>query len=188
MPTYFEKGKLIAEKGEARIYEWEGVRYLEIGKGHTLWTYSKEIEAYKDQIGNKPKWNCLEIGLGLGVSSEYILSLPNVNSLTTIEINKDVIDLYEEYRKFWPPKHKVLHGSGRDYLISTDQKFDFIFLDFYYLIDEDSVEEIIDYIELCKRVLDKYGEIVVWIDPFSDDEFIERIMTAIKEVHKRIRT
>jgi spermidine synthase len=187
MPTYFEKGKLIAENGEARIYKWKNTRYLEIGKGHTLWTYSKEIEAYKDQIGDKSRGDCLEIGLGLGISSEYILSSQNVKSLTTIEINKDVINLYELSKKFKNPKHKILHGSGRDYLISTDRKFDFIFIDFYYLIDEDSIDEIIDYIKLCERVLRKNSEIVVWIDPFSDHELIRKISCALNEAHKNIR-
>jgi len=188
MPTYFEKGKLILESGEARIYEWDTVWYLEIGQGHTLWTYSKEIEAYEEQIGDKPRGDCLEIGLGLGISAEYILSNDAVNSLTTIEINKDVVDLYEKYRRFQPPKHRVLHGSGRDYLISTDRKFDFVFLDFYYFIDEDTVEEIVDYIKLCERVLRKYGEVVIWTDQFPDEEYIRRILGALDEVHKNIRS
>jgi spermidine synthase len=184
MPTYFEKGKIIAEKGEARIYEWEGVRYLEIGKGHSLWTYSKELTDYEDQIGDKPRGDCLEIGLGLGISSEYILSFPDVNSLTTIEINKDVIDLYKPISKM----HKILHGSGRDYLISTERRFDFIFLDFYIFMDDEVIEEIIDYIKLCSKVLKKYGEIVTWIDHTTDDELIRKILGALDEVHKNIRS
>jgi spermidine synthase len=187
MPTYFEKGKLVAEEGEARLYEWEGVRYLEIGKGHTLWTYSKELTAYEDQIGDKPRGDCLEIGLGLGISSEYIIYSNDVTSLTTIEINKDVINLYRANTRFDLPNHKILHGSGRDYLLSTDRKFDFIFIDFYYLIDEDSIWEITDYIKLCEKVLRKNGEIVVWIDPFSDEEFLRQILGALDEVHKNVR-
>jgi spermidine synthase len=164
------------------------VEYLEIGKGHTLWTYSKEIEAYKEQIDDKPRGDCLEIGLGLGVSSKYILAFNIVKTLTTVEISRDVIDLYIERNKSLLPRHRIVHGSGRDFLISTDRKFDFVFIDFYYLIDEDTVEEIVGYINLCERVLRKNGEVVVWVDPFSDEELIRQISEAVNEVNKHAKT
>ena len=99
MPIYFVDGKVIAESNDIVIYEMDGVCYLEQGPGHNLWADSAEIDELAPQIGNRPFGDCLEIGLGLGVASEYILSKPNVERLTTIELNEDVVYLYNELNK-----------------------------------------------------------------------------------------
>lgn len=98
-PIYFIDGKVIAESNDIVIYEMDGARYLEQGPGHSLWADSNEIKELAEQMGNKPRGDCLEIGLGLGVASEYILSCPRVKSLTTIEISSDVVYLYKELNK-----------------------------------------------------------------------------------------
>ena len=173
-PMYFTHGTITAESGNVKVYELAGERYLEIGPGHTLWAVSDEIVEYTEQIGNKPRGECLEIGLGLGVASNYILSREDVKSLTTVEVNEDVLEVYRQLNPRISSKHKMIHGSGQDFLLQTDEKFDFIFLDFYDVIDEDTLEDIRIYVELSKRVLNDGGEIVGWYDIYTPDDFANK--------------
>jgi len=173
---YFVDGKVIAESNDIKIYEMDGVRYLEQGPGHNLWADSAEIKELAEQINERPFGDCLEIGLGLGVASEYILSLPNVKSLTTVEINEDVVYLYKELNKK-DDKHTIVCQNGLDYILQTDRKFDFIFLDFYSLIDEDTLPEIETYVEASTRILKYYGEVMGWFDPYTPEDFAKEFFS-----------
>ena len=93
---YFEDGEIVASSGDVNVYKYEGDLHLDIGPGHNLWATSSEIKEYRQQLRKHPRGECLEVGLGLGVVSNYILALPNVKSLTTIEKNKDVIEVYRD--------------------------------------------------------------------------------------------
>jgi len=177
---YFTRGEIIAESGDVRIYEMHGEQYLEIGKGHTLWADMNEVVEYADQIGDKARGNCLEIGLGLGVASEYILDRPKVKSLTTVEINEDVLEVYRQLNPGIDNKHRIIHGSGHDFLLQTDEKFDFVFLDFYNVIDEDTLIEIELYVELSKRILRPEGEIIGWWDIYTPEEFVSEFERIFK--------
>jgi len=167
-PIYFIDGKVIAKSNDIVVYEMDGVRYLEQGPGHNLWADSDEIEQLSEQIANRPRGDCLEIGLGLGVASGYILTA-GAETLTTVEINVDVTYLYNLLNT---PKydHTIVWRNGLDYIISTDKKFDFIFLDFYSLIDEDTLPEIETYVKASKRILNSGGEVMGWFDPSTPVE------------------
>jgi len=180
MDIYFRDGKLIAESGDVRVYEMHGEQYLEIGKGHTLWADMNEVVEYADQIGDKARGNCLEIGLGLGVASEYILDKPKVKHLTTIEINEDVLEVYRQLNPGIDNKHRIIHGSGQDFLLTTDEKFDFIFLDFWNVVDEDTLPDIKVYVELSRRVLKPNGEVLGWFDPYTPEEFVSEFERIFK--------
>lgn len=179
---YFKEGTLIAESGQARVYSFNDDMFLEIGEGHQLWALASEFSDYMEQLRDYPKGNVLEIGLGLGVASRYMLSLPKVRALTTIEKNEDVINVYEEIKKldkvfmenFSHKKHLILNTDGLSYIYNTDRKFDFVFLDFYDRIDEDTLPEIKDMVDGCKRagILAKGGKIMGWFDPYTPDEFV----------------
>ena len=168
---YFTHGKIIAESGLIKVYEFNGELYLERGPGHNLWADSLEISELKDQIGGRPRGDCLEIGLGLGVASKYMLS-KNITSLTTVEKDMDVI---KTYRQLNPPDgmHLIVCSSGADFMMSTKNTYDFIFLDFYDVIDEDTIEDIKDYTKLAKTILRPGGEIVGWFDIYTPEEFVE---------------
>jgi hypothetical protein len=173
-PMYFTHGKIIAESGDIKVYEYNGVLYLEQGPGHGLWADSDEIKELSEQIGNKPKGDCLEIGLGLGVASKYILSNPNVKSLTTIELSPDVVKVYGMLNKE-DPRHTIIYNvTGLDYIFQTDKPYDFIFLDFYSIIDEDAIWEIEKCVTAGREILNNGGEIMAWFDPYTPDEFAKQ--------------
>lgn len=188
---YFKEGDKIAESGNVRVYSFNNDLFLEIGEGHTLWALESELSDYIEQLGGRPKGNVLEIGLGLGVASRYILSLPNVRALTTVEANSDVVNVYNTVMErdrvfmenFSHKKHLVLNTDGLSYVYNTKRKFDFIFMDFYDRIDEDTLPEIKDMVEGCKRaqILAKGGKIMGWFDPYTPDEFTEQFYNIFSE-------
>jgi SAM-dependent methyltransferase len=169
-PMYFTHGKLLAQSGNIRVYLFNGLLHLE--EDHNLWAIEDEIEEYRDQMGNKPKGNCLEIGLGLGIASKHILSFDNVKSLTTVEINKHVIKTQRTINPINDPRHHIINMDGVEYLRLTKDKYDFIFLDFYHFVDEDSIDMIKGCLDNCKRILKNGGHIVPWIDIYIPEEFI----------------
>ncbi len=170
---YFTHGKIIAKSGDVKIYEFESDKYLEIGPGHNLWAISSEIVEYKEQMGNKPRGDCLELGLGLGVASNYILSRPAVKFLTTVEINKDIIKTYKKLNKT-AKNHRIVRLTGLDYLINSKERYDFIFLDFYDVIDEDTIPVIKTYLDLAKKLLTGDGEIMGWYDMYTPEDMSEQ--------------
>jgi spermidine synthase len=169
---YFKDGELIVDTGNARVYKMNGELFLEIGDGHTLWALESELQDYTYQLQDFPNGDCLEIGLGLGVASRYILTFPHVRHLTTIELNKDVIAAHakipEEERKYpmvyEPKKHRILNADGLSYAYQTNKKYDFIFIDCYDRIDEETLPMIADMATACSRILKTDGKLVGWLD------------------------
>jgi hypothetical protein len=47
-PIYFTDGEIVAESGAVRVYEFDGILYLERGPGHSLWADSEEIKELKE--------------------------------------------------------------------------------------------------------------------------------------------
>lgn len=177
---YFKDGKLLAESGDARVYRFLNKLHLEIGPGHNLWAIETELEDYIWQLDDRPHGDCLEIGLGLGVASRYILSCPKVKSLTTIEINKDVINVQKKTNYIDDKRYLILNADGLIYMYATSRKFDFVFVDCYDIIDEDTLPMIADYSYACKKVLKKGGEAVAWFDKVTPEEFVKSFFNLFK--------
>lgn len=177
---YFEAGELVAESGDARVYEFNDELFLELGQGHHLWALESELKDYIWQISDKPKGDCLEIGLGLGVASKYILSCPNVNSLTTVELNENVIKTQAIANKIDDKRHTILNCDGLLYMYNTKKLYDFIFIDCYELIDEDTLPIIADIVLAGKRILKKNGIIIGWFDEATPEEFVEPFFRLFK--------
>lgn len=173
---YFRDGKVIAESGQVKVYEMDDNRYLEKCPGHNLWASSWEIRDYEEQLKDIPRGNCLEIGLGLGVVSNYILGLEQVNHLTTIELDRDVVECYTKLNKTNNIKHSVIISDvhrALPILLNSNIKYDFIFFDHYSLIDEDTIKELSELVPIAKKLLVTDGKIMGWFDPFTPEEFLE---------------
>lgn len=182
--TYFRDGNIIAKSGLATVYEMDGDLFLEKGPSHFLWARYSEIKEYKSQIADYPKGDCLEIGLGLGVSAKYILSFPGVKNLTTVEKDKDVIEVFLQLNPNGLANHFIVQGDGVDFLIGTKQAFDFIFLDFYSLIDEDTLPQIKVMTKLAYTKLRPHGNVVGWFDPSTPQEFVDDFFYTILNIEK----
>ena len=178
--VYFEDGKVIAKSGKAKIYKTSYDLFLEIGPGHNLWALESEYEDYLWQLQDFPRGHCLEIGLGLGVASRYILTFPRVEHLTTVEINEDVINVHKKIkdvnRKYCldynSEKHRILKANGIEYAYQTKQRYDFIFIDCYDRIDEDTLPFIADMVMACSKILKPNGKMVGWLDKHTPETFV----------------
>lgn len=170
---YFRDGEMLYQSGKVRAYRFMDLLHLEIGPGHNLWAIENELGDYIWQINDKPKGDCLEIGLGLGIASRYILSCPKVESLTTVEINEDVIEVQRQVNTIIDNRHMILNADGLLYMYATDRKFDFVFVDCYALIDEDTLPLIADYAQACRKVLKPRGTAIGWFDKETPEEFVE---------------
>jgi len=168
---YFKDGELVAESGDARVYKMHDQLFLEKGPGHNLWALESELEDYIQQLGSWPQGDCLEIGLGLGVASRYLLSFPKVKTLTTVEIDEDVIAVQKIANPIDDKRHIILNAHGLYFTYQTKRVYDFIFLDFYSHIDEDTLPEIADMVEACRRTLKDGGRLVGWLDPYTPGDF-----------------
>lgn len=176
---YFKDGTLVAEHGDAHVYKMNGELFLEIGKGHTLWALESELQDYMEQLEDRPRGRCLEIGLGLGVVSRYLLTFPKVEHLTTVEINSDVIGAHAKIKDadrgvslgYDQSKHRILNADGISYAYQTEQKYDFIFIDCYDRIDEETLPLIKDMFVACSRILKKDGEIMAWLDKYTPEPY-----------------
>jgi len=177
--NYFEDGVIIAESGDVRIYAVGDIQYLDIGPGHNLWADSDEIKEYHEQIKDYPRGNCLEIGLGLGVASEYILR--RADFLTTVEINPDIIEAWQQINN--PnPKHKIICDEGLHFIRSTEDTYDFIFFDFYTELDEDSLPIIEEYYVEVEKILRPGGDILAWFDIYTPEEIVENIPDSVRRI------
>jgi len=177
---YFRDGELIAEIGDTRIYKMNGKLFLEKGVGHTLWALEDELEDYIYQLESWPKGNCLEIGLGLGVASKYILSFPKVKSLTTVEIDADVITAQKIANPIDDDRHLILNANGLYYAYETKRLYDFIFLDFYDVIDEETLPTIADMAVACERILKRGGRMIGWLDKHTPGDHAALFMTLFE--------
>lgn len=179
--VYFEDGVVVAESGDVKIYKMLDDLFLEIGPGHNLWALESEFKDYVWQLGDFPRGRCLEIGLGLGVASRYILTFPKVEHLTTVEINSDIIDVHEKIKDtdrnfcldYNSDKHRILHANGIEYAYQTRQRYDFIFIDCYDLVDDDTLPFIADMIIACSKTLNLDGKMMGWLDKSTPENFVE---------------
>jgi spermidine synthase len=180
---YYEDGELVASSGEVRVYNMDDQFFLEIGLGHTLWTFEGEIFDYIEQLGDTPSGDVLEIGLGMGVTSRYLLSCEKVKTLTTIEINKDVIKVHNKIKELLDDKlkdivnitsdkkHRIINNDGLRYITHTQRKYDFIFIDNYTIIDEETLPEIEELVKAAAKILNSDGIISGWYDKYTLESF-----------------
>lgn len=93
-----------------------------------------EIESMKDGI-EKGHGKCMTMGLGIGVLPYLWLQKDEVDSVTIVEFNKDVIDLFEKYIRpqFNTSKElEIIHGNAFDYFNEEFlNKFDYVYVDFW---------------------------------------------------------
>ena len=194
---YFDDGKLVASQGDVKVYEMNNELFLEIGPGHNLWALESEVSDYIEQLWDLPKGSCLEIGLGLGVASRCILTQPEVTSLTTVEKNHDVILTQQQlsgildngsrddkWVRYDDSKHRIINSDGLVYMYQTNRKYDFIFIDFYSHIDDETLPGIADMVEAAKKVLAKDGIILCWLDKYTPLEYAEPFFDLFKDYIK----
>lgn len=121
-----------------------------------------EIESMRDGI-KKGHGKCMTMGLGIGVLPYLWLLKDEVDSVTIVEFNQDVIDLFEKYIR---PQFKtnkkleIIHGNAFNYYTEEFlNQFDYIYVDFW-----ESTE---DGLEFYTKLMEKkinFPNIDYWVE------------------------
>lgn len=170
---YFKKGTLVTEYSDTRVYTFMNELYMETGGEGNLTSSEDDLRNYIWQLGKAPCGNVLVLGLGLGLSVKYLLSLPNVKTITVIEPNKGVIVCQQKLKNAKRYEKVFVYNAGYlKYLYETNKRFDFVFIDCYRYIDETSFPFIMDVVFAAKKVCSFDGTIVGWADEKATEHWL----------------
>ncbi|MBP1920969.1 hypothetical protein [Youngiibacter multivorans] len=131
-----------------------------------------EIISMGDGV-EKGTGKCLTMGLGIGLLPYLWLLKDEVESVTVIEHNKDVIDLFNKVilPQFNTSKSlEIIHGDAFEYF--TDEflnRFDYAYIDFW----ESNEDGLVDYIRLMEKKV-TLPHIDFWIE--------ESILSLAKQI------
>jgi hypothetical protein len=93
-----------------------------------------EMESMKDGV-KKGHGKCLAMGLGIGFLPYLWLLKDDVESVTIVEFNQDVINLFEKYIRpqfRTDKKLEIIHGNAFDYYNEEFlSQFDYVYVDFW---------------------------------------------------------
>jgi len=114
---------------------YDGKRWPIIKSGGKVldssFSFAKQDPRVKD-IATKLKGNVLILGLGFGKAVLYTCENSQVKSVTVVEKNEGVIDLFALINKEMKGKSKlsIIHKDALEY--ETKKKFDHVFIDIYH--------------------------------------------------------
>lgn len=125
-----------------------------------------EIESMRDGI-EKGHGKCLTMGLGIGVLPYLWLLKEEVESVTVVELNQDVIDLFEKYIRpqfKTDKKLEIIHSDAFDYYNREFLSlFDYVYADFW----ESTQDGLGLYTKLIEKKLD-----IPYIDYWVEDSML----------------
>ena len=81
-----------------------------------------------------------------------------------------------------PKKHRTLNADGLSYAYQTKKRYDFIFIDCYDRIDEETLPMIADMATACSRILTRDGKLIGWLDNHTPEIYalaFEQIFNAL---------
>ncbi|HHY83271.1 MAG TPA: hypothetical protein GX505_11455 [Clostridiales bacterium] len=130
------------------LFHYHPIGYFEtdiempvLKEGDRVWMSPaiSEIESMGDGI-ERGKGKCLTMGLGIGVLPYLWLLKDQVESVTVVEINQDVISLFEEYIRpqfRTDKKLDIIHGDALEYYNEEFlSRFDYVYIDFWESTDD----------------------------------------------------
>lgn len=153
--------------------------YLEI-EGESWMLDAPSEQATIDPCALKAHGNTLVFGLGIGYFL-YMASLnPQVKSLTVIEHNSHVIELF---KRWILPQFKtdipieIIHGDAYDYFSYDNvSRYDYVFVDIW----QSSDDGLVAIEKLCERYLPPYEQVDFWIE-HSCTEILPALMVMVLE-------
>ena len=117
----------------------EGFHYLALGKGDATWmsVIPHEINTMRKPI-EEANGKVLTLGLGIGYYVYNVLMKKNVEEVTVVEYDKDIIDVFKKHLlPFFPNKEKlkIIEGDAFEYL-SHAKAFDYCFADLWHMPED----------------------------------------------------
>lgn len=133
-------------------------------EGDTVWMSPAVSEITSMDVGiQKGHGKCMTMGLGIGVLPYLWLQKDEVESVTIVEFNKDVIDLFTKYilpQFNTSKKVEVIHGNAIDYFNEEFlNQFDYVYVDFW----ESNEDGLVSYTKLMEKKVN-LPHIDYWIE------------------------
>lgn len=133
-------------------------------EGSKVWMSPAVSEIESMRVGiEKGCGKCMTMGLGIGVIPYLWLLKDQVESVTVVEFNKNVIKLFEEYIRpqfKTSKKLEIIHGDAIDYYNEEFlNRFDYVYVDFW----ESSEDGLSFYTKLMEKKVD-FSHIDYWIE------------------------
>ena len=121
-------------------YFEESFSYPAVIQNDAIWMsiIPHEIETMKEPIRNA-KGNVLVLGLGLGYYLFHILNKKEVLSVDVVELDKNVISLFNKYlkNKFSNlDKLNIIHDDAIECLKTNKKKYDYVFADIWHNVGD----------------------------------------------------
>lgn len=119
----------------------EAVSYPVLLENNNVWMsiVMSEILSMKNEI-EKAQGRVITYGLGIGYYTFMVSQKENVESVTVIEMNEEIIDLFKKQMLPHFPnrnKIKIINGNALEYIkIQKDGDFDFAFADFWEGVED----------------------------------------------------
>jgi len=136
----------------------------------------QEIFLHNTGIQNA-RGNVLIGGLGLGYIASMLARKKEVESITVVEIEKEIIEMVEPYiiKNFNPRRINIVKADLFDYLKSGKAKFDYAYFDIWYGTNESTW---LDYVVPLRILIwKKYGN--KFVDCWGEQEMESQIVQSI---------
>lgn len=172
-PVYLENAQVVAESGAVKVYRSNGELYMENKPGNLI-SYEDKKKDYIWQLNQRPFGKVLILGLGLGISAKYIFSLRSVKELVILEEDLNVI----EAAKVVQPQldlYKIIKVSSYlEELYEKNSTYNFIFLDCYSKVNENSLPIIADLVNACKKNLSlRRNDLLGWLPEDTPEPLVD---------------
>jgi len=140
------------------------------------WMMDIYSEAFTiDPFAKKAKGNVVTLGLGIGYFIYMAMHNPNVKSITAIEIDPTIIELFKKYIEPQFPKHiplTIVEKNAKTWFTKDNiNKFDYVFVDTYQSSD--------DGYEMMQAMLESYLPPLEKVDFWIEDSCIEFLRSLI---------
>jgi hypothetical protein len=153
------------------LFHYHPIGYFEkdidlpaLTEGDKIWMSPAISEIESMGLGIKRgHGKCLTLGLGIGMLPYLWLLKEEVDSVTIVEFNKEVIDLFEKYIRpqfKTDKKLEIIQGNAFDYYSEEFlSKFDYVYVDFW----ESTEDGLGFYTKLMKKRID-LPHVDYWIE------------------------
>lgn len=171
----FEINQKYEEMNKLRFFDKE-TKFLTITEDNETWMSITPNEIHTmDKAVKEAHGKVLALGLGLGYFPYMVSNKVEVESVTVIELNREIIDLFNKSIKpMINNKVKIINDDGYKHLKEYQNKYDYIFVDTYH----NPVDGLQDY----KRFLDcnVKKEHFIWLEN-SIIQYARRILISLME-------
>lgn len=139
--------EMITQRGFIR-YETD-IELTVLKENNKLWMSDRPSELQDmENLARYAKGNVVVAGLGLGVLIHILDAIEEVESITVVEINHDLIEMISP---LLPPKARVIEDDWHQWIQRVEENYDYYILDIWPDICEDNFRGMLDAWEAIKN-------------------------------------